>query len=178
MVHSAECGAGRDSPRVVRGGAFNNNQRNVRCAYRNRNNPNNRNNNQGFRVVGVGGGMAFFGRDIMGVVPAGNAARPRLRRRGVIRESARSRPGRALNSPRPADTPLLAHLSAARRGAGGEVRAGRIATGPRPGFTPGAGHLFHSLCGFVVGTQVPRQRTGVRTTNGRLVCNSCGLTGL
>jgi len=37
--------------RVVRGGAFNNNERNVRCAYRNRNNPNNRNNNQGFRVV-------------------------------------------------------------------------------------------------------------------------------
>lgn len=37
--------------RVVRGGAFNNNQRNVRCAYRNRNNPNNRNRNNGFRVV-------------------------------------------------------------------------------------------------------------------------------
>ena len=37
--------------RVVRGGAFNNNDRNVRCAYRNRNNPHNRNNNIGFRVV-------------------------------------------------------------------------------------------------------------------------------
>ncbi|MEW6031221.1 MAG: SUMF1/EgtB/PvdO family nonheme iron enzyme [Chloroflexota bacterium] len=37
--------------RVLRGGAFNNNERNVRCAYRNRNNPNNRNNNIGFRVV-------------------------------------------------------------------------------------------------------------------------------
>jgi hypothetical protein len=36
---------------VLRGGAFNNNDRNVRCAYRNRNNPNNRNNNVGFRVV-------------------------------------------------------------------------------------------------------------------------------
>jgi formylglycine-generating enzyme required for sulfatase activity len=36
---------------VVRGGAFNNNERNVRCAYRNRNNPNNRNDNIGFRVV-------------------------------------------------------------------------------------------------------------------------------
>jgi hypothetical protein len=36
---------------VLRGGAFNNNERNVRCAYRNRNNPNNRNNNIGFRVV-------------------------------------------------------------------------------------------------------------------------------
>jgi hypothetical protein len=38
---------------VVRGGSFNNNQNNARCAFRNRNNPNNRNNNQGFRVVVV-----------------------------------------------------------------------------------------------------------------------------
>ena len=44
-------GAGRWRPRVVRGGSWINNQRNVRCAYRNRNNPDNRNNNQGFRVV-------------------------------------------------------------------------------------------------------------------------------
>ncbi|MBW1781292.1 MAG: SUMF1/EgtB/PvdO family nonheme iron enzyme [Deltaproteobacteria bacterium] len=36
---------------VLRGGAFNNNARDVRCAYRNRNNPDNRNNNIGFRVV-------------------------------------------------------------------------------------------------------------------------------
>jgi hypothetical protein len=36
---------------VLRGGAWNNNQNNARCAYRNRNNPNNRNNNLGFRVV-------------------------------------------------------------------------------------------------------------------------------
>ena len=32
-------------------GSFNNNQNNARCAVRNRNNPNNRNNNIGFRVV-------------------------------------------------------------------------------------------------------------------------------
>jgi hypothetical protein len=37
--------------RVVRGGAFNNNPRNVRCAVRNRNNPNNWNDNVGFRVA-------------------------------------------------------------------------------------------------------------------------------
>jgi hypothetical protein len=38
--------------RVVRGGAFNNNNpRNLRSAYRNRNDPANRNNNIGFRVV-------------------------------------------------------------------------------------------------------------------------------
>jgi len=36
---------------VLRGGSFNNNERNARCAYRNRNNPNNRNDNNGFRVV-------------------------------------------------------------------------------------------------------------------------------
>jgi hypothetical protein len=35
----------------LRGGAFNNNDNNVRCANRNRNNPDNRNNNIGFRVV-------------------------------------------------------------------------------------------------------------------------------
>lgn len=39
--------------RVVRGGAFNNNERNARCAYRNRNNPDIRNRNNGFRVVAL-----------------------------------------------------------------------------------------------------------------------------
>jgi len=37
--------------RVLRGGAFNNEARNARCAYRNHNEPDNRNNNSGFRVV-------------------------------------------------------------------------------------------------------------------------------
>ncbi len=36
---------------MLRGGSFNNNERNARCAYRNNNNPNNRNDNNGFRVV-------------------------------------------------------------------------------------------------------------------------------
>jgi formylglycine-generating enzyme required for sulfatase activity len=40
-----------NSHRVVRGGAFNNNERNVRCAYRNNRNPNNFNRNNGLRVV-------------------------------------------------------------------------------------------------------------------------------
>jgi hypothetical protein len=35
----------------MRGGSWNNNRRNARCAYRNRNNPDNFNNNVGFRVV-------------------------------------------------------------------------------------------------------------------------------
>ncbi len=37
--------------RVLRGGSWNNNQNNARCADRNRNNPNNSNNNVGFRLV-------------------------------------------------------------------------------------------------------------------------------
>jgi hypothetical protein len=45
--------------RVVRGGSWNNNQRNARCAYRNRNIPDNYNNNLGFRVVMS---IAFGGR--------------------------------------------------------------------------------------------------------------------
>jgi len=39
--------------RVVRGGAFNNNSRALRGAYRNNNDPENRNDNLGFRVVFV-----------------------------------------------------------------------------------------------------------------------------
>ena len=38
-----------DTPRVVRGGTWNNNQNNARCAYRNNNHPDNRNDNIGFR---------------------------------------------------------------------------------------------------------------------------------
>ncbi|MFZ5517078.1 MAG: hypothetical protein ACOY90_10595 [Candidatus Zhuqueibacterota bacterium] len=36
---------------MLRGGSWNNNDRNVRCSNRNRNNPDNRNNNNGFRVA-------------------------------------------------------------------------------------------------------------------------------
>ena len=48
--------AGRDDvhafgDRLLRGGAWNNNQWNTRCANRNRNNPDNWNNNVGFRVA-------------------------------------------------------------------------------------------------------------------------------
>jgi formylglycine-generating enzyme required for sulfatase activity len=44
-------GQSQTHARVLRGGAFNNDDNNVRCAVRNRNNPNNRNRNNGFRVV-------------------------------------------------------------------------------------------------------------------------------
>ncbi|MGQ9592636.1 MAG: SUMF1/EgtB/PvdO family nonheme iron enzyme [Planctomycetota bacterium] len=47
------CGRGPKKPRhrVVRGGSWNNNGRNCRSANRNRNEPENRNNNCGFRVA-------------------------------------------------------------------------------------------------------------------------------
>lgn len=46
-------GAGVDhmAPRVLRGGSFNNNRDNVRCAYRNNNEPDNINRNIGLRVA-------------------------------------------------------------------------------------------------------------------------------
>ena len=51
-VRSARAVAGADSfHRVVRGGSFDNNDNNARAACRNRNNPTERNNNVGFRVV-------------------------------------------------------------------------------------------------------------------------------
>ena len=45
--------AGRpgDETRALRGGAWNNDQDNARCAVRNRNHPHNRNDNVGFRVL-------------------------------------------------------------------------------------------------------------------------------
>lgn len=48
------CGVGRTgSNRVIRGGSWNNDARNVRAAYRNWNDPGNRNDNLGFRLAGA-----------------------------------------------------------------------------------------------------------------------------
>ena len=44
------------SNRVIRGGDFNNNARNVRSANRNNNSPGNRNNNLGARLLSTGSG--------------------------------------------------------------------------------------------------------------------------
>jgi hypothetical protein len=74
--------------RVLRGGAFNNNERNVRCAVRNRNNPNDRNRNIGFRVVV----STFF--------PARTARRSEL----LFRAEANN--GGVCSWPRPRPTPL------------------------------------------------------------------------
>jgi hypothetical protein len=72
---------------VVRGGAFNNNQRNVRCAYRNNNDPNNWNNNIGFRLV-----VAHDFPSLPGM-PGGPLGCP-----AEARKPARSVPGRAPGS--------------------------------------------------------------------------------
>jgi retron-type reverse transcriptase len=111
---------------VLRGGAFNNNQRNVRCAYRNRNNPNNRNDNIGFRVV--------VAHDFL---PAGTARR---------RVAAR---GDRASGPRPEKRrgPSLAEAGAYWR------RIGRIATAPPPGPVPEAGHplgasVYAQICSW------------------------------
>ena len=45
-------GTGCKVNRVLRGGCWNNNAQNVRSAYRNRNEPGNRNRNYGFRLAG------------------------------------------------------------------------------------------------------------------------------
>jgi len=66
---------------VLRGGAFNNTERNARCAVRNRNHPNNRNRNIGFRVA------------VSTLAEAGNARRNALAGRGEWRRSLLAEPG-------------------------------------------------------------------------------------
>jgi len=82
---------------VLRGGAFNNNDNNVRCADRNNNTPDNANINNGFRVVL----STFF-------IPAGNARRLALRGSGPRRKMAGPAPGRARNRAGGANTNGLA----------------------------------------------------------------------
>jgi hypothetical protein len=98
---------------VLRGGSFNNNDQNVRCGVRNNNNPNNRNNNIGFRVI-----LSTF------------LAWRILSRRHCL-------PGTALQAEvingRVCSRPCLLHLKS------GEQQAGQIAAVPHPGLDSGAG---------------------------------------
>ena len=77
-----------ESCRVLRGGSFNNNERNARAAYRNRNNPNNHNWNSGFRVC-VAAHFSHRAR------AARRKCRPAMARRPRHREKARPAPGRS-----------------------------------------------------------------------------------
>ena len=54
----------KGTKRVIRGGSWNNNARNVRAAYRNNNDPGTRNNNLGFRCA-----RAHAGSRRVGTVP-------------------------------------------------------------------------------------------------------------
>jgi len=95
-----------DSARVLRGGSWNNNQENARSAYRNRNHPNNRNNNIGFRVVSSShifpfppgpGAFAPGGYDKLAMRTcraSGVVRRPRFADPGEGGEMARARPVR------------------------------------------------------------------------------------
>ncbi len=53
---------------MLRGGSWNNNTENARCAYRNRNEPDNRNNNVGFRLVA----STLFTQDVKTMRPCRN----------------------------------------------------------------------------------------------------------
>ena len=82
----------RGSNRVKRGGSWNNDARNVRVANRNNNDPGNRNNNLGFRLVssrrdGQTGGV--------------QGLHPRARVLTILPEPARPVPGPPAEDPRP-----------------------------------------------------------------------------
>ena len=68
---------------MLRGGAWNNTRDNARAVYRNNNEPDNRNNNNGFRLVAPHASR----------YPAGNAARRRLGGRGRERWRAQALAG-------------------------------------------------------------------------------------
>jgi len=86
-IRAGVAGAGSKAPRVLRGGAYNNDSTNVRCAVRNRNDPMNRNRNIGFRVVL----LTLFTKPEL----AGGALRPS----GPRRRMAEPVPGRARRPP-------------------------------------------------------------------------------
>jgi len=75
---------------VLRGGSWNNNQRNARCAYRNRNNPDNFNNNVGFRVV-FSHNLSYAYRPALRVIPPANLGADG--RRGLTEKLAQPIPG-------------------------------------------------------------------------------------
>ncbi|MCW5854308.1 MAG: SUMF1/EgtB/PvdO family nonheme iron enzyme [Anaerolineae bacterium] len=80
---------GRRGARVLRGGSWNNNnENNLRAAYRNRNNPANENNNNGFRCA----------RPCSMPALSRNAARSRTRWLAWSKSAGCSRPGRRANT--------------------------------------------------------------------------------
>jgi hypothetical protein len=78
---------------VLRGGSFNNNERNARCAYRNNNPIDNLNNNRGFRVVASHASLFFRFQGFALYRSAGNVVCSRMHSRGKTGEIARPCPG-------------------------------------------------------------------------------------
>ncbi|MEI7940709.1 MAG: SUMF1/EgtB/PvdO family nonheme iron enzyme [Verrucomicrobiota bacterium] len=99
---------------MLRGGSWNNSADNARCAYRNRNNPDNRNRNIGFRVVAS---TSFRRSD----GPRGRPCR-NCRAGGTASFPAEAKNGGVWSRPRLELPP-----------------AGEITAAPRPGQRPGAG---------------------------------------
>ena len=83
---------------MLRGGSFNNNETNARCAFRNRNNIDNLNNNNGFRVAASHFPPVSVWRKMVSCVTtsARNAMCSRMHGRGKTGEKARLSPGRDL----------------------------------------------------------------------------------
>ena len=73
-------GLAENPARVLRGGSYNNEGRRARCAVRNNNNPNNRNDNIGFRVVVRVGSHASLlkAAGVAPVAQVGNAVHSRM----------------------------------------------------------------------------------------------------
>ena len=89
--------------RVVHGGSFNNNRRNARCACRNNNEPDNRNNNIGFRVV-ASHSLHFLIR-FQGCTPCIHRGQKCSTFTDVSRGQTGEKRGRALAPPSPRPSP-------------------------------------------------------------------------
>ncbi|MBE2202074.1 MAG: SUMF1/EgtB/PvdO family nonheme iron enzyme [Anaerolinea sp.] len=76
----ALCTPSVGTARQVRGGSWQNNRNNLRCANRNRNTPNNRNNNVGFRCANTHRRPAKMPQWSATATAAGAGALPNVRR--------------------------------------------------------------------------------------------------
>ncbi|MBX3059957.1 MAG: SUMF1/EgtB/PvdO family nonheme iron enzyme [Anaerolineae bacterium] len=98
----ALCTPAVGTARQVRGGSWNNHRHNLRCANRNRNTPDNRNNNVGFRCANTGWRPAKIPQSLLGAAAVSAGALPDAWRCGLPRQwggrpasesSARAVPG-------------------------------------------------------------------------------------
>ena len=131
----------------MRGGSWNNNRDNARCAYRNRNQPDNRNDNLGFRVVLV---SAHVLPSLLLVPPFGGMALGGIRPRGVpaMRADSGSRD-------------LSAEVKEEEQRQTGLVRAQAARQGDNRGVA-GAGHLSKRGAAWPLSPPRPPRPVSVR----------------